>query len=584
MPGQLEPLLDWLGVGAVVTGTDDDIERSGAVAAGRGGPRARARRARREPDARVRAERVRSSPPPDRLTAPARLPQVRRYDIAAARASCGVEPRERRGVLVDGSAEGVAGLAAFGALARGAPLAYAGDLERRRAAARGRAGAARSWSPTRTGAGSCRRRGRARPGAGRSRRTRPIPVDAPRLEPFGDAGRATRRPSRSSTARRVAAVAVRARLPAVPRAPAVRGVRRRPGRRGGRPTASCAAPNRWVEVALRRAARRAVHRGAAAAAGRAPTVTEVEVAGRRFPLEPGWNRLELGLRGVDRLRVRITGRDLPDGRRGGPGRARRGARPRAARARAAAGRRARSSGRCAGSTCATRRSPTSSRARRATGPFRRQPVSDPRCGARSRDEHSVEPALIREAGDAERDIEREIAPPQARAYDVDAWVSVAAGRARPGARPARGHPRAGARSSRRAASRAGRASAPRARSTATRRPRGSAAPIARARAWIEWRTPRARDVVAAARASRRAGARCRRACACVADGGGAAAARSGRTARSQLPRPVPRATFRLEVLGRAASEAGRDRRDPAAAASRAPDPAGRARSAGAAAT
>jgi hypothetical protein len=64
---------------------------------------------------------------------------------------------------------------------------------------------------------------------------------------------------------------------------------------------------------------------------------------------------------------------------------------------------------------------------RATGdlPFRRQPVSDPDAAAVP-DEHSVEPALIREAGDAERDIEREIDPPVARVYDVEAWVSAAA--------------------------------------------------------------------------------------------------------------------------------------------------------------
>ena len=89
--------------------------------------------------------------------------------------------------------------------------------------------------------------------------------------------------------------------------------------------------------------------------------------------------------------------------------------------------------------------------------------------------NSVEPALIREAGDAERAIEREIEPAAGRAYDVDAWVSAAAdaddaaldrlvgfnGPERPSLRPpVRG---------------AARECARRAPSTATRTPRGSAA-------------------------------------------------------------------------------------------------------------
>ena len=80
------------------------------------------------------------------------------------------------------------------------------------------------------------------------------------------------------------------------------------------------AANRWVEVALRRS--RATSRTSSCCRARqdATAVTEVEVAGRRFDVEPGWNRLDVGsARTCDQLRVRITGRDLPDGRHGGPG-------------------------------------------------------------------------------------------------------------------------------------------------------------------------------------------------------------------------------------------------------------------------
>src|SRR6185503_13676198 len=48
-------------------------------------------------------------------------------------------------------------------------------------------------------------------------------------------------------------------------------------------------------------------------------VTEIESGGRLFPIHPGWNRLELGLRGVDRLRVRISERRYPDDLTAGPG-------------------------------------------------------------------------------------------------------------------------------------------------------------------------------------------------------------------------------------------------------------------------
>ena len=136
-PGQLLPLLRLMGVGAVVSGTDDDLVRSGAVdpasaaatLAGQGlgrpsrsyGP-------------------VRTLPAPrGSLAAPQPEPQVRRYDLRTGRGLVHVEPIGPA-TVVDGGAEGVAALAAFGALPADRPLLYAGDLsadELRREAAGG---------------------------------------------------------------------------------------------------------------------------------------------------------------------------------------------------------------------------------------------------------------------------------------------------------------------------------------------------------------------------------------------------------------------------------------------------------------
>ena len=125
LPGQLRPLLRLIGAGAVVTGSDDDISRSGGMnaaaaaqeLAGQGlGEPARAYGP-------VRSARA----PRGELDGPVRLPQVRRYDVGAGRGLVSVAPG--RPTIVDGSAEGLAGLAAFGALPERAPILYAGDLD-----------------------------------------------------------------------------------------------------------------------------------------------------------------------------------------------------------------------------------------------------------------------------------------------------------------------------------------------------------------------------------------------------------------------------------------------------------------------
>ena len=124
-PGQLAPLLRLMGVGAVVSGTDDDLVRSGAVdpaaAAATLAAQGLGRPSRSYGPART-------LPPAAGNVGPAiREPQVRRYDVRGSRGLVHVDPLGPA-TVVDGGAEGLAGLAAFGALPGDRPILYAGDL------------------------------------------------------------------------------------------------------------------------------------------------------------------------------------------------------------------------------------------------------------------------------------------------------------------------------------------------------------------------------------------------------------------------------------------------------------------------
>jgi hypothetical protein len=125
LPGELLPLLRLMGVGAVVTGADDDISRSGAL----------------DPAAAARVLAGQGLSTPSRSYGPLRqhpaasgdigpgvaLPEVRRYDIASSRGIVHVDPTGQP-TIVDGSAESLADLAAFGSLPSRRPILYAGDL------------------------------------------------------------------------------------------------------------------------------------------------------------------------------------------------------------------------------------------------------------------------------------------------------------------------------------------------------------------------------------------------------------------------------------------------------------------------
>jgi hypothetical protein len=137
LPGELGPLLDLMSARAVITATDDDDALSGALAPAPAAHELRTQSGFERP--------TRSYGPVRTFVAPqstaeraVRLPEVRRYDVPA-RGIVRIEPAGA-GTVIDGSAAGVADLAALGMLPSSQPIRYAGDLspaEIRTAAAAG---------------------------------------------------------------------------------------------------------------------------------------------------------------------------------------------------------------------------------------------------------------------------------------------------------------------------------------------------------------------------------------------------------------------------------------------------------------
>ncbi len=123
--GQLKPLLGLIGASSVISGTDDDTTRSGAV-----DPSSAARALATQglgtphdygPLAPVPAA-------PGSIDPPQRLAQVRQFSLSPGRGIVHVD--QGPPTVVDGSAQGLADLAAFGQLPARAPVFYAGDLTR----------------------------------------------------------------------------------------------------------------------------------------------------------------------------------------------------------------------------------------------------------------------------------------------------------------------------------------------------------------------------------------------------------------------------------------------------------------------
>jgi hypothetical protein len=134
VPGQLGSLLALMGVGAVITGADDDISRSGAIdPAAAAGVMAQQLGAPSDSYGPIK----RLAPAAGDVGAGVSLPEVRRYHTTGTRGLVHVDPTGPA-TIVDGGAEGLAELAAFGGLPSSTPILYAGDLSR--AALRAQAG------------------------------------------------------------------------------------------------------------------------------------------------------------------------------------------------------------------------------------------------------------------------------------------------------------------------------------------------------------------------------------------------------------------------------------------------------------
>lgn len=403
LPGQLEPLLGLMGVRAVITGSDDDISRGGALAAS---------------DAAVELAGQGLSRPardygPVRTVAPAKkefgpgrpLPQVRRYDLPAGRGLVDVEPLDPA-TIVDGSAAGLAGLAAFGALPESTPIFYAGDLtaaQIRRQAARGTevvitdSNRRRAFIPTNT-----------QQNVGRTLRTdEPFNEDAALINPF---------PARGSDAETVAVL---------------KGARSISAPEGGGPLAfpekaAVAAfdgdsstmwtdrflrpDQRWLEIEFDRP-RDVPYVDLLPIRDWRGVEKKVEVNGVRATLGRGYTRVPLDQRDVERVRVRLTEVDQSDAEPKGSGgfreiripgvRAHQMLRPPLLASAALAGR-------------DLRRTALTYLFERTTGD---QP--------RRRDRHTGSPLieLLPNRQDAEKQIDRLVFAPTARSYSVDAWVS-----------------------------------------------------------------------------------------------------------------------------------------------------------------
>ncbi len=298
LPGQLGPLLSLIGVRSVVSAADADLARSDAMAPAD---------AARELGTQARFQRASGSYGPVRryasgsgIDASLPLPEVRRYDLAAARGIVRVEPRAAP-ILVDGSAQGLAGLAAFGALPSDRALQFTGDISAPvlQAAAAGGAEVEISDSNRRQAfaAGSLEQNtGPVLPAS------QGVSADGIISDPFG------RGVGDETVATFTGISSVQA--PASPQR--VQFPEHRPfaALDGSPATAWLADPTldpgrHWLQVNLL-APRPVPYVDLLPYGDAGGIVRQVQIAGRSFAVHPGWNRLVLGLPATVALRVSIT--------------------------------------------------------------------------------------------------------------------------------------------------------------------------------------------------------------------------------------------------------------------------------------
>jgi len=444
VPGQLAPLLDLLGVGQVVVATDGDRSRGGEL-----GPAEVARVLGSQPDATGGglaagglADPELGAPEIDPSlgggTLPGAVPAgVRRESFgtpqllpaAAARLAAPVRrpplelrPARTGGIVrlvprapltvVDGGAQGLLDLAAFGDLRPDLPLAYAPDLGRDAlsAAVRDGAGFVIADGVRRRAFVSSRLRGNAGPTLPADR---DVSEDGTRLDPFAADGD---RPEAQTVATLRGRGATAVSAPASPQVTQFPEHRPAVALDGDLATAWLAdrvldQDRHHLDVTFPRPRDVGTIELYPYSDSRG-TVRAVEVGGKRFPVRAGWNTLRVGLEKVSRLRVRIAEVD----------------RPRRASAGAGGIRELRIPGVAVRETL---RPPTVlEEALRqedlSTSPltYLLQRTTADAPALRGRLSGPAQAGLLRDAQDPEPRLERSIRPPTARRYVAEAWVSV----------------------------------------------------------------------------------------------------------------------------------------------------------------
>lgn len=313
LPGQLPALLELEGVGALVAAADDDRSRSGGPSAA-DAALVLARQGYGARPARAYGPLLTVPPGEGTIAAAARLPQVRRYTVRT-HGIVRVLPQAPQ-TIIDGSAQAIADLAAFGALPRTRVLRYAADLTPAALRVQAARGADIVISD------SNRRRifvaARMRADTGYTLGPRDgISQDATQLNAFA---------ARGNDAQTVALLGGGVRSITAPYSP---GFAQFPERRpfaaidGDPRTAwladrALAVSRRRLQIDLDRP-RDVGHVDLLPYADSRGTPDRISVNGRAFAVRPGWNRLQLGLRHVSQLVVVIDHVRLPPTGKGGAG-------------------------------------------------------------------------------------------------------------------------------------------------------------------------------------------------------------------------------------------------------------------------
>ena len=394
LPGQLPALLQLMSVSDVIGASDDDVKRSGTVDP-RGALQALGRQG-------LTGRRVYS-------------PDLRSFSVKRPRPLVRVERRAPL-TVVDGSGDGLAALAAMGALPVRDPIAFAGDL----AVASIRAAAA--GGGTIVVSDSNRRRvfvvSRMQQNSGATLAAGDaISEDAATLDPFSGRG----------SAAQTVAVFHGARSISAPFSP---GYSQFPEHRpyaafDGNPRTAWLAdraldPARHVVQITFTRPRDVDHVTVLPRNEAGARTVAVVVNGRRFALGPSWTRLDLGLRGVTQLRLKVVAAKTGSASAGGlaevriPGlRVTESLRPPVLAERALAG-------------ADLSRATLEYSFTRAAGddPWKRTDSAGVQVRGLVKDPSALEQTRVEGGGDEEVGIDRLVSPPGARNYDVKAWMSV----------------------------------------------------------------------------------------------------------------------------------------------------------------